>query len=145
MSVVSAVLLVAGCSSPDHAPRASASRTPSASPNTTTAAASAFCLDLTVFQVGVVVFRGDTVEALRGKPLNFQDLKKRAALIARMGEEMRASAPPDIAPQFRAVLKAVKTSAGRLKPGARVRDIVDPLFNKRMTPAFDTVEKYKCH
>jgi hypothetical protein len=31
-----------------------------------------------------------------------------------------------------------------LKPGAKVREIVTPLFNEHINPAFDSVDKYKC-
>jgi hypothetical protein len=112
------------------------------SPSRTTA--SAFCLDLTTFQVGLTVFRGDVGKAIRGQPLDFEDLRKRAALISHMGEEMRASAPSDIAEEFRTVLSAVKTSASKLKTGSSVRDVVDPLYGKRNQPAFDAVDKYTC-
>ncbi|MGW0825334.1 hypothetical protein [Streptomyces sp. NPDC002845] len=96
------------------------------------------------FQVGVVVFRADVGEALRGQPLDFKDLRQRAALITHTGKEMQTSAPPDIAEQFRAVLKAIDTSASRLKPGAKARDVVNPLYGEHITPAFDAVDHYGC-
>lgn len=68
----------------------------------------------------------------------------RTVLIAHTGREMQASAPPDIAEQFRAVLKAVDTSAGRLKPGAKVRDVVDPLYGEHVLLTFDAVDDYGC-
>ena len=146
MFAVAAVLMVTGCSAPDTtAPAPAASVAPSAStaaPATT--AASAFCLDLTAFQVGVVVFRGDLVDAVRGKPLDIEDLRQRAANIAYTGQQMQASAPPDISTQFRAVLDAIATAASRLKPGAQVRDVVEPVFNDQINPAFDAVNNYEC-
>jgi len=142
---MAAALMIAGCSSPHAALRKPAPKASSASPATpATTPASAFCLDLTVFQVGVVVYRGDVVEAARGRSVDLNDLRKRAALIAHTGKEMRASAPPDIAGRFRAVLDAISASARRLKPGAKVREIVTPLFNEHINPAFDAVGKYKC-
>jgi hypothetical protein len=145
--LVLATFMMAGCSTTDaarsaSAPRTSPTATATASPSRTTA--SAFCLDLTTFKVGVTVFRGDVGKAIEGQRLDFKDLRKRAALIAHMGEEMRASAPPDIAKQFRTVLGAVKTSASKLKTGSSVRDVVDPLYGKRNQSAFDAVDKYTC-
>ena len=142
---MAAALLVAGCThrdgdAPASGPSASATRT-SAPTSTPT---SGFCLDLTTFQVGVVVFRGDVVDAVRGRALDFEDLKKRAAYIAFMGKQMRDSAPPDIAEQFRTVLDAIATSASRMKAGAKVGDIVDPLYDERNSAAFDAVDKYEC-
>ncbi|MFI6011776.1 hypothetical protein ACIBAG_23665 [Streptomyces sp. NPDC051243] len=65
-------------------------------------------------------------------------------MIADLGEEMRASAPAAIDEEFRAVLKAVDVSASRLKPGAKVRDVVDPLYGEHIRPAFDAVDNYDC-
>lgn len=141
-----AVLMTAGCSgSPGAASPASVPA--SSSPSTTrpsTTPTSAFCLDLTTFQVGVVAFRADAGAAIQGEPLDFQELRRKAALIADMGEKMQASAPPDIAEEFSAVRKAIATSASRLKPGAKVRDVVDPLYGERNRPAFDAVDDYDC-
>jgi hypothetical protein len=140
-----AAFVMAGCSGTDTARPSSTPRTPptaTVSPSRTTA--SAFCLDLTTFQVGLTVFRGDVGKAIEGQRLDFKDLRKRAALIAHTGEEMRASAPSDIAEEFRTVLGAVKTSASKLKAGSSVRDVVDPLYGKRNQSAFDAVDKYTC-
>jgi hypothetical protein len=81
-------------------------------------------------------------KAIEGTPLDFDDLKQRAATVARMGEEMRASAPPEIAEQFRTVLAAVATSASNLKKGAQTRDVVEPLYGKQNQPAFDKMDKF---
>lgn len=145
-----AALMTAGCSSfPDAAPPASVpestpapSSTPTARPTAT--ASSAFCLDLTTFQVGVVAFRSDVGAAIEGQPLDFEDLRTRAALITHTGREMKASAPRDIAEEFRVVLKAIDSSARSLKKGARVRDVVDPLYGEHNSPAFDAVNDYDC-
>ncbi|HZE30932.1 MAG TPA: hypothetical protein VE198_05770 [Actinoallomurus sp.] len=83
-------------------------------------------------------------KAIEGQRLDFKDLRKRAALIAHMGEEMRASAPSDIAEEFRTVLGAVKTSARKLKTGSSVRDVVDLLYGKRNQSALEAVDKYTC-
>ncbi|MGH3392409.1 MAG: hypothetical protein ACRDOO_26365 [Actinomadura sp.] len=138
-------LMTAGCSTPAAAPPAPPSpKASSTAAAPTPSPTSAFCLDLTTFQVGVVVFRGDVGKAIRGQPLDFEDLRQRAVMIDLIGKKMQASAPPDIAGQFRTVLKAINTSASRLKPGANVRDVVDPLYGKRNRPAFDAVEHYEC-
>ncbi|MET9831207.1 hypothetical protein ABZ078_18335 [Streptomyces sp. NPDC006385] len=83
-------------------------------------------------------------EALQGQPLDLEDLRQRAALITHTGRSMQASAPPDIAKQFRAVLNAIDTSASRLKPGAKTRDVVDPLYGEDIVPAFRAVDEYDC-
>ncbi|KUN98550.1 hypothetical protein [Streptomyces caeruleatus] len=150
---LAAALTAAGCSnSPDTtssaSPRASApqpSSPPTTRPSPTAPSpTSAFCLDLDAFQVGVVTFRSDVGAAIEGQPLDFEDLRTRAVLIARMGEEMKADAPQDIADEFRVVLKAIDTSARGLKKGAKVRDVVDPLYGERNLPAFDAVNDYDC-
>ncbi|MFI7408924.1 hypothetical protein ACIBU0_09685 [Streptomyces sp. NPDC049627] len=146
---MAAALMVAGCSSsgsPDAAPTASSPAATSSTPRPrpTATATSAFCLDLETFQVGVVAFRSDVGAAIEGQPLDFEDLRARAALIARTGKEMQASAPRDIAGHFRAVLKAIDASASGLKQGAKVRDVVDPLYGKHILPAFDAVDSYDC-
>jgi hypothetical protein len=139
-------MMTAGCSGsaePDAdshagAPSPSAPASPSASPT------SAFCLDLTPFQVGVVVYRGDLVDAVHSQQLDVKDLQQRAAVIARMGEEMQASAPPDIAKQFRTVLGAIRRSSSNLKPHSQLRDAVTPVFNEKVNPSFDAVNEYDC-
>lgn len=94
--------------------------------------------------MAVVAYRGDVGGAIEGKPLDFKELRRKAALIADIGEEMRASAPPDIAEEFRTVLKAIDTSASSLKSGAEARDVLDPVYGERNRPAFDAVDKYDC-
>ncbi|MFJ7771031.1 hypothetical protein ACIQ1J_22150 [Streptomyces sp. NPDC097107] len=42
------------------------------------------------------------------------------------------------------MLKAIATSAGHLKPGAKTRDVVDPVYGERNRPAFDAVNDYDC-
>ncbi|GAA2623310.1 hypothetical protein [Streptomyces vastus] len=65
-------------------------------------------------------------------------------MIAAHGEPMQASAPPDIAEEFRTVLKAIDTSVSNLKPGANANDVLDPVYGERNRPAFDAVENYDC-
>ncbi|WP_181785278.1 hypothetical protein [Streptomyces phytophilus] len=145
-----APLMMAGCSSsPDAASPASDPASVSASPSASTAspsatATSAFCLDLSTFQVGVIAYRGDVGAAIEGQPLDFKELRRKAALIADIGGNMRTSAPPDIAEEFRTVLKAIDTSVSNLKSGAETRDVVDPVYGERNRPAFDAVDNYDC-
>ncbi|MFG2732562.1 hypothetical protein [Streptomyces canus] len=139
-------MMTAGCSgsadpgadSHSAAPSTSAPASPSPSPT------SAFCLDLTSFQVGVVAYRGDLADAVHSQQLDLKGLRQRAAVIVHMGEEMQASAPPDIAKQFRTVLGAIKRSSSKLKPDSQLRDVVDPVFNEKGNPSFDAVDEYDC-
>lgn len=146
---IAAAMMIAACSSsPEAPPTASApapstpSSTPTARPSAT--ATSAFCLDLPTFQVGLITYRADVGAAIEGEPLDFKELRRKAALIANMGETMQASTPPDIAEHFRTVLEAIDTSAHHLKSGATVRDVVDPVYGERNRPAFDAVSDYDC-
>lgn len=143
---LAAALTMAGCSnSPDPGPSASApasSNSPTAEPSATKA--SAFCLDLETYNVGVVVFRADVGKAIEGEPLDIKELRQRAVMISLMGKEMKASAPPDIAEEFNAVRKAIAASASKLKAGAKARDVVDPLYGDSVNPAFDALNDYEC-
>lgn len=143
---VTAALTLVGCASPPPEPAPAspppASNTTAAAP-TTTAKVSGFCLNLTGFQVGLVVFKADVSKAANGEKLDFEDLKKRAALIEITAKPMREDAPPEIAEQFRQVLDAVATTASRLKPGAKVRDLLDPLYGEATKAAFAAVQDYQ--
>lgn len=147
---MAALLMTAGCSSsPDAASPASGPASVSASPSASTASpspkeTSAFCRDLSTFQVGVIAYRGDVGAAIEGEPLDFKELRRKADLVADIGEEMKASAPPDIAEEFSTVLKAIDTSASNLKSGAETRDVLDPVYGERNSPAFDAVDNYDC-
>jgi hypothetical protein len=142
---VAAALTLAGCST---APTPDAASSPAAhSPSTatpTTAAASSFCLDLPTFNVAVLAFTADAGRAIEGEQLDVEELRRKAAIVAEYGRQMRDSAPPDVADEFDAVLDAVATSARRMEPGAKVRDIVDPLYGSQARPAFDAVQNYEC-
>ncbi|MFE0801618.1 hypothetical protein [Streptomyces sp. NPDC058812] len=148
---IAAATTMAGCSSSPEAasPKASppastpaSSSTPTPRPSAT--ATSAFCLDLPTLQVGVIAYSAEVGAAIEGEPLDFEELRRKATLIADMGERMQASAPPDIAQHFRTVLKAIDTSASHLKSGAKTRDVVDPVYGERNRPAFDAVNDYDC-
>ncbi len=138
---MAAALMTAGCSSsPDAAPPASVPASSSASTTRPSATpTSAFCLNLSTFQVGVVAYSAEVGAAIEGEPLDFKELRRKAALIAETGEPMQASAPPDIAEEFRTVLKAIDTSASNLKSGANARDVLDPVYGERNRPAFEAV------
>lgn len=148
---MAAAMTMSGCSSSpkdastDSAPSASApisSSTPATRPSPS--ATSAFCLDLSTFQVGVIGYSSEVGAATEGEPLDFEELRRKAALIANMGEGMQASAPPDVAKHFRTVLKAIETSASNLKSGATTRDVLEPVYGERNRPAFDAVNNYEC-
>ncbi|MFC5745924.1 hypothetical protein [Actinomadura rugatobispora] len=136
-------LAVAGCSDePEAAPKPPAASAASASPSAKPT--SAFCLDLELFRVGAVVYRGGVGRAVRGEEIDLDESRRQAGRTIAMGERMKASAPPDIAPQFTTALEALKTSSGRLKPGSEVRDVLDPVYGKQAQAAFDAVDKYEC-
>ncbi|MGP4024502.1 hypothetical protein [Actinomadura sp. 3N407] len=145
--LLAATLITAGCSGSDTTSSASqASPTPSKASATPSASAtsSAFCLDLSTFQVGVLAYRAGAGKAINGEPLDFKELRRKATLVLRMAEQMKSSAPPDIAEHFRTVLKAIKASSSNLKDGSTVRDVVDPLYGKKNEPAFEAVTAYEC-
>lgn len=147
---MAAALMTAGCSSsPDAAPSASVPASSSPSPSASTARPSAaptspFCLNLSFFQAGVIAYSAEVGAAIEGEPLDFKELRRKAALIADAGEPMQASAPPDIAEEFRTVLKAIDTSVSNLKSGANASDVLDPVYGERNRAAFDAVENYDC-
>ncbi|TDC55721.1 hypothetical protein E1281_11135 [Actinomadura sp. KC345] len=149
LPVLAVALVSAGCSgsgttasaSPEESASSAspaASATPSASPS------SAFCLDLSTFQVGSLAYRADAGKAINGEPLDFKELRRKAILVLDMGDRMKSSAPPDIAEHFRTVLKAIKASSSKLKEGSTVRDVVDPLYGKKNAPAFEALNGYEC-
>ncbi|MET7639716.1 hypothetical protein [Streptomyces sp. NPDC005438] len=136
------MLTTVGCSSsPEYRPPKS-TPTPSSSPSATKA--SAFCLGLSTYEVHVVFFRAEVAKALHGNPLDMKDLRRRATMISYLAKPMKASTPPEVADDFRVVNKAVDTTAGRLKAGARVKDIVDPVYNERVKAATDALNRYEC-
>ncbi|GAA3587912.1 hypothetical protein GCM10022419_082720 [Nonomuraea rosea] len=56
------------------------------------AATSAFCLDLTTFQVGVLVWRNDVVTEVKKRSPDLKGLRQRAVMIEYIGAKMRKSA-----------------------------------------------------
>ncbi|MEV0831354.1 hypothetical protein [Nonomuraea rubra] len=148
---VTITLLIAGCATPRAASKpAPTTAPPSTGPSPSAATAtpapagtSAFCLDLTTFQIGILVWRNDVLEEVRKGSPDLKGLQQRAVMIEYIGEKMQESAPADIAKQLRAVRKAIAASAMALKPGRNVRDVIEPLYNKRITPAFDAVDAYQ--
>jgi hypothetical protein len=112
----------------------------------TTTPPSAFCLDLTEFQVAVVEYKAEVGQAINGQSLNVDELRRVAGIVASVGAEMQASAPADINNQFGTVLGGVVASAAALdKPGATVGDAVEPVYGAASEPAFDAIDKYRCH
>lgn len=142
--VLAAVLITAGCSGSDNAPSASTASPTQSKPSASPSPTSAFCLDLSTFQVGVLAYSADIARAIEGEPVNLKELRRKATLTLRIGEKMKSSAPPDIAEQFRTVLKAVKKSSGNLKEGSTVLDAADPIYGKKNKSAFDAVDHYEC-
>jgi hypothetical protein len=94
--------------------------------------------------MGVIAYSAEVGAAIDGEPLDFEELRRKAALIADTGEPMQASAPPDIAEEFRTVLKAIDTSVSSLESGANAHDVLDPVYGERNRPAFEAVENYDC-
>jgi hypothetical protein len=82
--------------------------------------------------------------AIAGQPTDVAALRQRAALVLRMGQEMRDSAPPDIRPQFEAVVTAITTIAGRLESGGTGQDLAEPFYNDQAAAAFKAVGSYGC-
>ncbi|WP_407562372.1 hypothetical protein [Streptomyces sp. 184] len=154
LALAAATLTSAGCADSAEDDPASSPRASSGSPSASTPASpaakpgadpdSAFCLDLEVYQVGLVTFRADVLRAAQGEPTDIEDLKARAANVEMLGDEMKSTAPPDIAEDFHAVRKAVRTSANRLKPGASGTALVGPLLGDDVNPSFDAMNAYEC-
>ncbi|WP_330282671.1 hypothetical protein [Streptomyces sp. NBC_00588] len=156
--VSAAVLMAVGCcgcsdggtSSEGAGPapsRTGASGSPSASAPSarpSPSPTSPFCLDLSYFQMAMIAYKSEVGGAMSGQPLDFPELRRKAGLVADAGERMRPSAPLDIADEFRTVLKAVATSASHLKEGGDARAVLDPVYGKRNSKAFDTVQNYDC-
>jgi hypothetical protein len=94
--------------------------------------------------MGVIAYSAEVGAAIDGKPLDFAELRRKAALIADTGEPMQASAPPDIAEEFHTVLKAIDTSVSNVKSGANANDVLDPVYGERNRSAFDAVQNYEC-
>ncbi len=146
-----AFMVLGGCSStPEATPPApavqssgSAAPTSSGSPAPTTKNTSAFCLDLSTFDVASLRYKAEVGRAAQGTKPDLAELRRVAAIVADLGAKMLPTAPADIAGPFRAVVDSVATSASKLKPGAKVKDVFDPLYNKTISPSWDAVQGYR--
>src|SRR5688572_23296230 len=92
--IAASVLMLTACSDPGGT-RAPEPRQPS-SPAPASTRASAFCLDLDLLKVGVVLYTSEAGKAIEGNPLDFKELRRQSDTIARIGKPMRADAPADI-------------------------------------------------
>jgi hypothetical protein len=140
---IALVLGVTACSAPQDTPAAApSSSAPSASASPS---ASAFCLDLTVFQLGALLYRDDVVKAARGaRDFDVAMAQYRAATVARLAAEMQSTVPPDIADPFRRVVDAVAASAANLKPGVALGQVAAPLVSADVVAAFLLVNECRC-
>lgn len=140
-----ATLMTVGCSgsagsdSPGSRAKAHAAAS-SASPGPSKP--SPFCDELTRFHLGLTSYRGDLADAVHSQRMDLKKLQQEAASTIRLGDGVQASAPPAIAKEFRAALGALKTSSSKLKPDSRMSDVTEPVFNKKIQPSFDVLEKY---
>ncbi|HEY8478251.1 MAG TPA: hypothetical protein VIL71_00335 [Spirillospora sp.] len=146
--LLAASLIVAGCSGSDGSSSASqASATPAGSssgPSASPSPTSPFCLNLSFFQAGLVAYRAEAGSLIHDEPVDFAELKRKAALIQQTGERMEPSVPPDIEKEFRTVLEAIKESASNLRRDAKVRDVIDPIYGDENRAAFEAMNKYEC-
>jgi hypothetical protein len=146
MFMMVAAFLVAGCAGSDGSSTAASSPvSPTASKTPSPTPTSAFCLNLDTFQLGVLAFRGDVLRTAEGtQQPDLAELRRKASVTTSIGEEMRDTAPPDIAKDFETVLKAVDEAGQELKPGGNGRKAGELLFGKRNQAAFEAVRKYNC-
>ncbi|MFD0901536.1 hypothetical protein [Actinomadura sediminis] len=143
-AALAAVLALAGCSSSAEPPRAAEPAPSSPSPSPSPSPTSAFCLNLSTFQVGALAYRADVAREAEGNGPGMEELKRKAVLTLRTAEPMEASAPPDIAGDFRTAVEAIRTSSENLKPGKRVADVWKPVWNDESIAAFKAVDAYEC-
>ncbi|MBF8185733.1 hypothetical protein ITP53_08265 [Nonomuraea sp. K274] len=125
--------------------RASGTAAPAASTTPSAGASqSAFCLDLTTFNIALVAYSAEVGQAIEGKPVDFKEARRLAGVIARLGEGMEDSAPADIAEAFHRQLTAVRKSSGKLSTGNNAFDVVDPMYNDRADADQKALNEYKC-
>jgi hypothetical protein len=138
-----ALLVVGACSSPEAGPTTAApSPSVSASPS---ASATAFCLDLQTFQLGVLIYRDEVAKATRGAlEMDLDAQKSRAFTVARLAAEMQSTVPADLADPFRITVDAVAASAAKLVPGTPLAEVAEPLYGEQVVNAFRTVNAYRC-
>lgn len=137
-------LVLTACSTQKTTLPGSASATTSAATTTPAATTSAFCSDLDAFAVGAVSYIAKAGAPIGGEPLDSAELRRLAGIIAVYGEEMSPTAPADISSDFTVVLTGIATSVGNLKEGAKVIDVVDPVYNKNFQTSWDAVKAYEC-
>ncbi|MFI7641457.1 hypothetical protein [Nonomuraea sp. NPDC049400] len=99
---------------------------------------------MSTFTVAVLRYSVTVAQPLDGKPVDRKEARRLAAMISRLGKEMRDSAPSDIATDFHTVLKAVRTSSSRLTTRHAPIEAIDPMYNKRTRAAKKAVDAYSC-
>jgi hypothetical protein len=142
--IAASVLMLTACSGRDAESQPGSAAPSSRSPASASAQASAFCLNLNLFQIALTLYRADVGKTVRSQPLDLEKLSWQSANVARIGEPMRADAPADIREQLVAVLDAVAASAAKLQAGVNGQELLDLLFDPQIQPAFDAVDKYTC-
>jgi hypothetical protein len=140
--IAASVLMLTACSGPART-RDPEPRQPS-SPAPASTRASAFCLDLDVLKVAVVLYVADAGKAIEGKPLDFKELRRQSDNVARIGKPMRADAPADIRQELGIVLDAVAASSRQLRAGGSAEKLLEPLYGDKNRPAFDALNEYDC-
>ena len=142
--IVAFVAVLTACSGEGPKPRQSSPVAPSSSASASPEA-SAFCLNLNLLQIAITLYRGDLVRAYRSQTSpDLTELRRQSGNVARIGEPMRADAPADIRDELNQALGAVAASAKKLRAAVTVKELVDMLFNPKVTPAFDAVGEYTC-
>jgi len=140
--IATSVLMLTACSDQSEGPPQSSSAPSSPVPASTRA--SAFCLDQGLLQLAVTHYVAGVGQAIEGKPLDFEELRRQSDYIARIGKPMRADAPADIREELGVVLDSVAASRAELKPGGSPKKLLDPLYGDKNRPAFDAVNEYDC-
>lgn len=145
---LAAALALAGCSSSAEPPRAAepapSSPPTGASPGASPSPTSAFCLNLSTFQMGALAYRADVAREAEGNGPGMEELERKAKLTLHAAEPMEASAPPAVAADFRTAVEAIRTSSENLKPGRKVADVWKPVWNEKSIAAFKAVDAYEC-
>ncbi|WP_188194210.1 hypothetical protein [Nonomuraea sp. SYSU D8015] len=83
-------------------------------------------------------------KAIHDEPVDFEEARRVARLVAQLGKGMKDSVPPDIADAFHLQLKAVRVSSSKLSTRNSAFDVVDPVYNKRATAARKALNEYEC-
>lgn len=61
---------------------------------------------------------------------------------AALGADVGGGAVVDVGGGVRR-MRTIATSASRMKPSAKVGDVVEPVYGERIRPAFDAVNNYR--